>query len=195
MSQEEWLAFHANPTIDKLTQAFVKQTFPRLSCGCISATDVLFLHPIPIEKALEIVTRLRQLGFRTTHYNMLCLMVAYDYEHFTRFLDIFRFTPTNEFVWEIPIWLHADDEEVTEWYYTDEEESLIIAVVDRCPTIGPNHRGKPLPDFIVEYLRNRRAARSGAIHAMHAMKKKMGKDVAKMIARVVWSERKYYKDE
>lgn len=48
------------------------------------------------------------------------------------------------------------------------------------------------PLFVKTFYLSREWAKLGAIYTTHALQKKHGKDVARMIARVVWSTRKYY---
>ncbi len=106
-------------------------------------------------------------------------------------------------IWEALIWFHTDyegDEEDEMWYPYDhffegDAKQFIISLVDRCRLVYPKSPDMLLPDFVCDFLDDRRAAASCAIHTMHAMKKMVGKDVARMIGRVVWEGRKYYPSE
>ena len=146
MSEEEWRAFHANPTIEGLDESLIGLKFePIHGCGCNSVKDVLLNH---------------------------CAQCEYEYM----------------------IWFLLDDDG-DEW--NDHFKDLIICLVDRYPSVEPrpnddDDEDDELPTFIREFLAVRAFAASGAFSTMHALKKMVGKDAARMIGRVVWSERKNY---
>ena len=189
MSVEEWLLFHANPTIEALSQPLIKKTFSRIQyCGCRCVTDAICYH-LTAEKAIDFAASLKRLGFRATDLFVLFFLRCFEFKNCTQFLDAFRFIPTSDFIWKLPYWLNPCDDDEIVWYDTDEEKDIVIRLVDQCPAIETN---KPLPAFIRDFLENRKASAIGAIHTMHAMKRMVGKDVARMIGRVVWAGRKYY---
>lgn len=145
MSEEEWRAFHTNPTIEALDDSLIGLKFePIPGCGCNSVKDALFNH---------------------------CAQCEYEY-----------------MIW----FLIGDDDDDFEW--NDHFKDLIICLVDRYPSIEPHpdDDDDELPMFIREFLAVRASAASGAISTMHALRKMVGKDAARMIGRVVWSERKNY---
>ena len=67
-------------------------------------------------------------------------------------------------------------------------DESFIKVIDRCyPTNDIR-----LPLFARTFLITKEWAQLGAIHTIHALKKMIGKDAARIIARVIWAERKNY---
>ncbi len=146
MSVEEWLSFHANPTIESLDASLIGLKFePIHGCGCNSVKDVLLNHHHTIS---------------TYEYNIWFLL--------------------------------GGDDDVYEW--NDHFKDLMICLVDRYPSVEPLPDGDDdeLPMFIREFLAVRASAASGAISTLHALRKMVGKDAARIIGRVVWSERKNY---
>ena len=94
MSEEEWRAFHANPTIEGLNAKLVQGRFATMNCGCNTVVDVLLDH-LTAENALIFAARLRKLHFHANMQFMMCIFTHFDFKYCTKFLDVFDMGSTH----------------------------------------------------------------------------------------------------
>ena len=191
MSEEEWRAFHANPTIEGLTAKLAKRTnqmiFP---CMCIDVFDIMNHHFFG--DRVQFVSRMCELGFcrgkaleriefYVTKPNCIEMLAAFDVVPNIAVLETACYDWRKK-EYARPILRHN-----------------IIQLIDRG---YPRPAKKDLPPVAVDFVISRDSARYGAIAAMGALRRRSGEaafgaaagtgDVSRIIGRVIWSTRLFY---
>lgn len=176
MSAKEWLDFHANPTVEALTPAICTVDFGYV-CDCCSKVSQVFKKHF-VGNAVQFVKRVKELGGR------LSSDIEFDQKFYER-KDCVEFLDALD-----PGLRHSRHLfNVVEHYNNGQSVGhVVFRLLDR-------HQDRFLDSpmlFVKTFYLSREWAKLGAIYILYALQKKYGKDVARMIARVVWSTRKYY---
>ena len=173
MSLEEWRAFHKKPTMGGLTPELVQNdSQPGICCRCV--WGVFRKHFIG--DGIGYVKRIRELGYHIpSHY--ICHVDIIIRPNAMELIIATGITLTEELYWYV----------VIEYHNNVDCGRLLMQLEDRGVS-----RGGQVPLFIKTFAVCRVWAKFGAILTLRALRVKLGKDVALMIARVVWEMRKFY---
>jgi hypothetical protein len=183
MSDEEWLAFHANPTIEGLTAELTKRTYIQTFTCCVDVFDVMNKHFVGDK--IRFVKRIRELGYNSL-YGLQRIGFYVTQPNCIEMLAAFDIAPNIVVL-----------ETACRHFWRFDGSKNILQLIDRG---YPRPEYNKLPQSAVDFVISRDYARCGAIAVIGALsyrlRREQGwKDISQIIGRVVWSTRRFYKKD